>query len=110
MDRKKITIFALAAHGDGISGGDRIFIEFARRWSKKVLVEVIVWEEGYQMCLRQKLELSKVKFTVSKLEKWKKLGFLMTYFASVVEGVKLGIFFKFESDKNENILYSASDF
>ena len=46
FDIKQIRIFALAAYGKGLSGGDRIFIEFARRWSKNFPVEIYVWKEG----------------------------------------------------------------
>ncbi len=46
MDSKKIYIFALAAHGKGIAGSGRIFIEFARHWSADYPVEIFIWEEG----------------------------------------------------------------
>lgn len=105
---KKIYIFALAATGQGISGGDRIFIEFARRWSKIFLVTICVWEEGYQMCKRQHLD-SQVKFLISKMDSWRKLGFMINYFARIVEGIRIGLTLKIE-DPDQTIIYSASDF
>lgn len=61
MKIKQINIFALAALGEGLSGGDRIFIELARRWGKKYPINIYAWEEGYRMCRRQKLKGSRIK-------------------------------------------------
>ena len=49
MDIKELHIFALASHGNGISGGDRIWIELTRRWSKKFPITVHTWKEGKEM-------------------------------------------------------------
>lgn len=108
MDNK-IYIFALAAHGEGISGGDRIFIEFAREWSKKYPVTICLWNEGYQMCLRHKLQMSNVKFQISNMEPWRRFGFIVNYFARIVEGIKLGLTTKL-TNSQETIVYSASEF
>lgn len=105
----KIYIFALAAHGQGISGSDRIFIEFARRWSKSSEVSIYVWEEGYQMCQRQHLEISNVKFLISKMDTWRKFGFVFNYLARIVEGVRLGLTLRIKNPQN-SIVYSASEF
>lgn len=118
MDNK-IHIFALAAHGEGISGGDRIFIEFARYWSKKYPVTIYVWKEGFEMCLRHKLQISngsqkrilqaKTKFQISNMEPWSRFGFIVNYFARIVEGIRLGLTTKLENSK-DTIVYSASEF
>lgn len=105
----KIIIWAMAAVGEGISGGDRIFIEFARRWSKQYPVTIYLWEEGYRMCLRHKLQISNVKFQISSMEPWSRFGFIVNYFARVAEGLRLGLTVKIENPK-ETIIYSASDF
>lgn len=105
----KIFIFALAAHGQGISGGDRIFIEFARRWSKKIPISIFVWEEGYRMCQRQDLDVSSTMYYVSNMNPWKHLGFIINYLACIVEGVKIGLTLKVENSSN-TIVYSASEF
>jgi hypothetical protein len=49
MSRRKFVFFALAAAGDGISGGDRIFIEFARRWCKVCEVEIYTSNSGLRI-------------------------------------------------------------
>lgn len=106
---KKIYIFALAAHGSGISGSDRIFIEFARRWAKICSITIYVWQEGYEMCQRQHLEISNIKFLISKMDIWRKLGFVVNYFARIAEGIRIGLTLKIE-DPDDAIIYSASEF
>lgn len=98
MDNK-IYIFALAAAGQGISGGDRIFIEFARRWGKEIPVTIYVSEEGLQMCRRQNLD-SPVKLQVRSAT---------GYLARIIEGIKIGLTLKLENSP-ETIIYSASEF
>lgn len=94
-----INIFALAAHGRGISGGDRIFIEFARRWSRQIPVKIYVSEEGREMCRRQHLE-DPVEFEV-KPEK--------SYLARIIKGIWLGLTLK-PVENGNLIIYSASEF
>lgn len=103
-----IYIFALAAYGLGISGSDRIFIEFARRWSKDALVKIFVSEEGYQMCQRQNLN-SHIKFLISKMNVWEKLGFTINYLARIIEGARIGLTLKL-GNSDKTIIYSASEF
>ena len=107
----EIKIFALASLGNGISGGDRIYIEFARRWSKKTKVSVYLWSEGYQMCTRQQLDKTKVAFFVSKMNPWCKMGFIICYLARILEGIRIGLVTKLSDDVNSPvIIYSASEF
>ncbi|MCL5070638.1 MAG: glycosyltransferase [Actinobacteria bacterium] len=106
---KKIHIFALAACGQGISGSDRIFIEFARRWSRKVLITIYVWKEGYEMCQRQGLNESSIQYQVSSMQPWKKLGFIINYVIRIVEGIRIALTLKIENS-NDLIVYSASEF
>lgn len=109
MGIKKIYIFALAAHGQGISGSDRIFIEFARRWSKKSLVNIYVWEEGYEMCQRQGLKVSSIKYQISNINRWEKSGFIVNYLARILEGIRIGLTLEIENP-NKSMIYSASEF
>lgn len=103
----KIYIIALAALGGGLSGGDRIFIEFARRWSKKIPVEVFVWEEGLLMCKRENLEGPGLKINLIRVGIFSKLGFIFIYFYRVLLGIKLG----FDLNVKEgDYIYSASEF
>jgi glycosyltransferase involved in cell wall biosynthesis len=101
--------WAMAALGKGISGSDRIFIEFARRWSGRYPVTIYVWQEGYQMCQRQHLKTSKIKYQISKMEPWKNFGFVVNYFARVVESIRIAISLKLVNEPS-TITYSASEF
>ncbi|MBU0569718.1 glycosyltransferase [Patescibacteria group bacterium] len=126
MKTKQINIFALAAFGEGLSGGDRIFIEFARRWSKRCSVDIFVWTEGYEMCERQSLKGSRIKdqgssqilgktnikgikYFVSRIRPWCNLGFFICYLARVIEGIRLGLTTKLVNEP-ETVVYSASEF
>lgn len=100
-------IIALAALGEGLSGGDRIFIEFARHWSKKVPVNLYLWEEGLSMCKREKLSGNNLRIHLVKVGKVSKLGFIFSYFFRVFLGLKLGLSLKME---NNDYVYSASEF
>jgi len=109
MKKTKIYIFALAATGSGISGSDRIFIEFARRWSKICPIEIYVWEEGYKMCQSQNLNSSNIKYLVSNMEPWKNFGFIVNYIGRIIEGIKIGLTLKTKED-TRIVIYSASEF
>ncbi len=99
--------FALAAVGEGLSGGDRIFIEFARRWSKfGYQIHIYVWEEGYRIALTQKLTGKNTHYHVTNLGPFPKLGFVVNYFARIVAGIILGLTLNIKS----GYLYSCSDF
>ncbi|MDP2684896.1 MAG: glycosyltransferase [bacterium] len=109
MENKYVYILALAAHGKGISGSDRIFIEFARHWSADYPVEIFVWEEGYEMCKRQGLQVAGITYQVSGMKPWKHLGLMINYLARIVEGVKIGFILNIKDPEN-TIVYSASEF
>ncbi|MDP3973610.1 MAG: glycosyltransferase [Candidatus Daviesbacteria bacterium] len=116
----RIYIIALAAHGQGISGSDRIFIEFAKVWSRRNSVTIYVWEEGFKMCQRQHLEISNiskasllqkqnVKYQISNMGIWRKFGFVINYLARIIEGIRLGFSIRLENSPSI-IVYSASEF
>lgn len=109
MEKTNLNFFALGALGMGLSGSDRIFIEFARRWSKANKVNIYVWTEGYEMCERQDLKDDNISFIVSSMEPWSNFGFIVNYFARIFEGIKLGFTLKVENNSS-TILYNASDF
>lgn len=100
-------IIANAALGPGLSGGDRIFIELARRWAREYKVTVYVWEEGYDMCKRNGLE--GVDYVIWSASKYKKLGFPIHYIIRTLKGWREARKVK-EAISNMNIVYSASDF
>ncbi len=109
--KKKIRFyfFALAALGSGISGSDRIFIEFAKRWSKENPIDIFVWMEGYKMCKRSDLLGENIFYHVSPMQPWIKLGFVINYLARIIESVRVALFYKLPKEE-EIICYSASDF
>jgi len=109
MEIKKIYIFALAAHGQGLSGGDRIFIEFARRWSKHSKVGIWVCQEGYELCRRQHLIAQNINYFVSGMKSLRNFGFLINYLARILRGVWTGLTINLDNQP-ETIVYSASEF
>src|SRR3989344_4196929 len=102
-----IHIIALAALGGGISGGDRIFIELARRWSKTIPINLYVCEEGLLMCRRERLSGKFLKINLVKVGSFSKLGFVAAYFYRIFLGIALGMKLKIN---DEACVYSASEF
>lgn len=94
-----IMIFAMAAQGKGISGSDRIFIEFARRWSKKHQVEIYTSESGKRMCTALNLPARVIIHSYP-------FGFL-EYLSKILFGIYLG--FKLKPEDGD-MVYSASEF
>ncbi len=104
---KNFIFWALTSHGPGISGGDRIYIEFARRWSKKYPLEIVTWKEGIDMMQRNGLSASQ-KITISRLSV-PNLGFLTTYLMRIAIGLLKSLALTLEHPKS-TYLYSASEF
>ncbi len=101
-------VIANAALGAGLSGGDRVFIECARRWAKVGYnVHVYVWEEGYAMCKRNHLD--NVKYVIWSANRFKKFGFFASYLVRTIIGCKQALKMRF-NDGDNSIVYSASDF
>ncbi len=104
---ESIIIFAFAALGKGISGGDRIFIEFARRWSNSCPTKIFVWEEGLAMCRRERLTGDKLEISLTPVGSIAKLGFIATYIYRIFLGVLTGLSLKLAGNE---YVYSASEF
>ena len=103
-----IHIIANAALGPYLSGGDRIFIECARRWaSQGHKVTVYVWEEGLEMCRRNNLE--GVEYVLWPAARYRKFGFAVCYAMRTLVGIKYALKMKPEN-MGDAIIYSASDF
>lgn len=100
-------IISLSSLGKGLSGGDRIYIEFARRWSKENLVHLYVWEEGLKMVNVQNLSGKFLKINLVKVGDISRLGFIITYFYRIILGIKLGLTLKM---KDKDYIYSSSEF
>ena len=100
----------MAALGPGFSGGDRIFLELAKRWQKKFPVRIYVWEEGRQMCRRHALNPSKnLKFVIWKMGDWGRAAFYVNYLARIVRSI-IGAFQLNLRNEPSTYVYSASDF
>lgn len=100
--------FSLAAIGKGLSGGDRIFIELARRWVKEFPINLYLWKDGREMCRRQKLTGDQLSYKISSVPSLFRGNFWITYFYLIFEGIALGLTINPEK-KKELILYSSSD-
>lgn len=108
MADQKIYIFALAASGKGISGSDRIFIEFAKEWSNTHEVIIYLCEDGYEMCQRQDLNKF-VIFEVVNMNSWRNFGFFINYFVRIIRGLIIGLTLKVNKPQSV-LVYSASEF
>lgn len=104
---RQIILITIATTGDGISGGDRIFIELARNWSKDISVKIITTSEGIAMMKRQKLNGKhlKIENIASNLPK----NFFIKYLYKIHLGIRLGFSLNFNRLPS-TILYSSSDF
>lgn len=110
QDSKDVAIIANSAAGPALSGGDRIFIEFAKRWARLGRkINIYVWEEGEAMCKRNNLtRVDGVKIICWRLGWLSNLGFLLTYPLRVLNGIIFAL--KDLSREGWVVLYSASDF
>lgn len=99
-------IFAMAALGKGLSGSDRIFIEFSKRLKIKHKVSVYVWEEGQEICKRQGLTEG---IKVLSINFWCRRGFLICYIARIFKSIWFALTTKINNNK-ETVVYSASEF
>lgn len=97
----------MSTYGTGLSGGDRIFIELAKRLAKKHSVSIYLWEEGLNICKREGLE--DVNYVVWSAKFWAKLGFFINYLARVGIGISKAFLLKLENS-SATIVYSASEF
>lgn len=102
-------IIALMAWGDGISGGDRISIELARRFSEKYPVTIYLWEQGYKMYTRQNLNNGNIKYKIIDMNPWKDWGFVVNYLARILAGMWLSLRINITNEKT-TIVYSATEF
>lgn len=104
----KLNIISYTTIGKGMSGGDRIWIEFARNWARKGhQINVYVYEDGYNICQSNKLE--NVNYQVLRVHPLVKKSFLLLYLVRTWKGIN--IWRKLSKNLSENdIIYSASDF
>ena len=90
---------------DILSGGDRIFIECAKRWAKKGHnVRLITCKEGYKMC--QRYGLDNVNYIIISSGP-RKLWLYLLYVLRMIKGCVLTL--RIPLDEN-TLIYSSSDF
>jgi hypothetical protein len=111
INNHKFIFFVLAPTGTGLSGGDRIFIELARQWSKLLSVTLYTTQEGIDMLNRQ--HLSGEYLEIKKVDKCKlPTNFFLKYLFKIYLGIRLGQSLQLPPT-NEHLtiyLYSSSDF
>ncbi len=91
-------------NSDALSGGDRIFIELAKRWKNKLNIHVITSPEGKELCEKNSLKNFDY-IEMGSLNKSKSISSL--YFKRLFEGIKFSK--KFNLPENSYI-YSTSNF
>ncbi len=107
MKQKQFHILAFGAQGAGVSGGDRIFIEIARRLKSTIEIHVWVSDEGKAMCTRMNLSHSKVIYHVYSNKRFRLFGNIAFNLSLVATGIYVGLF---KVPENRSVVYSASEF
>ena len=107
LENLQFHIISMATYGVGLSGGDRIFIELARRLGEKYPVYLYLWEEGLHICKREGLE--DVNYVMWSAKSWAEFGFFINYFARIFIGIFKALFIKIDNSPSV-IIYSASEF
>jgi len=102
---KKLCIIAHWMQGTALSGGDRIFIELAKRWLSAFEIHLLISKEGLEICKRE--NLGNVGHKIWASDKFNRYGYLINYlyrtFVSIVNVSRL-------KKREYNIIYSTSDF
>ncbi len=112
MKEHKLTIhiFSLAVEGVGISGGDKIFIEFARNWKNTENVIIHTWDAGVQMMDKQGLSEGKslniINYNATRISKFGKIPF---YIFRIILGAFKACLLRTENSKY-TVFYSSSEF
>lgn len=100
--------------GDGMSGGDRIWINFINYWESKIDINLICSEEACNMLKRELAENSSINITISDkkitLGNFNSLINLFKYqIKRVFKGIK-AIYNNLQIVKKSDFIYSTSDF
>ncbi len=108
MDKKlEFHIITVSTYGTGLSGGDRIWIELAKRIRKTYRVYVYLWEEGLAIAKREGLK--NVDYVLWPAKTPAKFGFFVNYFVRIAIGISRALRIQL-ADKPSIIIYSASEF
>jgi glycosyltransferase involved in cell wall biosynthesis len=109
---KSFIFFALAKTGEGMSGGDRIFMELGKRIGVDYPIEIFTSYEGLKLCQEHKITAKKLKIILVNNRPFQRL-FLLNYIYKIVLGIKLGLTYKIPTSNNlppSPFMYSASEF
>lgn len=108
INKTKFVFLSFASFGEGLSGGDRIYIELARRWGNKYETTVCTTHEGLNMCKTQKLEASKL--TIKDMgPKSPSSNFFIHYLFRIYIGLRFAFTAKLKNNTN-TLVYSSSEF
>jgi glycosyltransferase involved in cell wall biosynthesis len=101
---KKLFIIANWMQGKALSGGDRIFIELSKRWSRKLDIFIFLSKEGTDICCREGLTLTNKNVWASDI-------FSGYYLVDGIYRIITGIFKALSIQTYQgDIVLSASDF
>lgn len=100
-----VVSYAYAGTGTEASGGDKIFVEFAKRWARKSEVHIYTLEEGYKLCRKNGVE--GVTYKVVRLDQ-KEFLFPILYTVKTIRGCIEAL--RVRSDSDNLAIYSSSDF
>lgn len=103
----KFHIITMATYGQGLSGGDRIWIEVSKRLGKQYKVNVYLWEEGEKIAKRE--GLNNAQYIIWSAKKWAKFGFLINYLARIIIAIYNAFRLNIENS-SLIVVYSASEF
>ena len=108
MEKKlEFHIITMSTYGVGLSGGDRIWIELAKRIAEKHPVHVYLWEEGLTIAKRE--GLAGVNYVLWSAKTSAALGFFVNYFVRIFIGLVKVLTLKLENN-SQTIVHSASEF
>ena len=101
-----INIIANAmTRSDSLSGGDRIFIECARRWAERGnIINIFTTEDGLKVCQGQSLK--NVNYFLLPSARFRVLGIFYSYIVRTIKACSKFFRISFE----DSIVYSSSDF
>jgi len=107
MKINRISIIANTIIEPGMSGGNRIFIECAKRWLEKgITIDVFTSDVGEKLC--RDSGLNRANYITWASSKFKKLSAIVLYLIGTVKGCL--IVMKKSPQMNRTIVYSSSDF
>jgi glycosyltransferase involved in cell wall biosynthesis len=90
-----------------MSGGNRIFIECAKRWlDKGIAINVFTSDVGEKLCRDN--GLNKADYVTWVSSKFRRLGAVILYLIGTVKGCFIAL--KKTSRENKTVIYSSSDF